>query len=70
MYLLSHSTANRSLFNLAIFASKTSKNLLQKNKEVYMKMCELITLITVNFLHVSVTFCGYLQGGDRYIYND
>jgi len=65
MYLLSYSIANCSLFNLAIFASKTCKNLLKKNIEVYMKIYELIILIAVHFLHVSVTFCGYLQGGDR-----
>jgi len=65
MYLLFHSTANCSIFNLAIFTSKTSKNLLQKNKEMYMKIYEFITLIVVNFLRVLVPFCDYLQGGDR-----
>lgn len=65
MYFLFNSTANCSLFNLVIFTPKTSKNLLQKHEEMYMKIYEFIILIVVNFLRVLVNFCDYLEGGDR-----
>jgi hypothetical protein len=44
MSLVFHPTANFSLFNLAIFLSKTCKNLFETNKEVRMKIYQFITI--------------------------
>jgi hypothetical protein len=56
MYLLSHFTANCNLSNLAIFTSKTCKNLLQKKQRVSTKVYKIITLIVVNFYMYRLSF--------------